>query len=133
MLLLLPYTLLTASALAVVAFTIGLRLGRVRYITNTMLGDGGIPQLAARVEGQAAFTAYVPLLLIIMALLEMGGAKAEFLMVFGALLVVFRLLHIAGMGRQTRSLQRVIGEMGSSLLLLASAAYGFYLSITAIG
>ena len=57
------------------------------------LGDGGDPAMLRRIRGQANFAEYVPLVLVLMALLEWTGSPAWQLHAIGAALLVGRLLH----------------------------------------
>ncbi len=130
--LLLPYTLITASVLAVMAFVLALRVGRTLFIMNVDIGAGRdgapAPELMGRIRAQINFVEYVPLLLILMGLLEAGGANRHFLIGFGGLLILFRLMHAAGAIVMTRSFNRVVGEAGSGILLIVGAAYGLWLA-----
>lgn len=57
------------------------------------LGDGGDPLLLRRIRGHGNFAEYVPLILLMMALLELGGLPAWALHAIGATLLLARLLH----------------------------------------
>ena len=57
------------------------------------LGDGGDPQMLRVIRGHANFTEYVPLILLLMALLELGHTSSYLLHAAGIALLVARLLH----------------------------------------
>lgn len=57
------------------------------------LGDGGNPEMQRRIRGHANFAEYVPLILVLIALLELGGAPHWQLHALGSALLVGRLLH----------------------------------------
>lgn len=57
------------------------------------LGDGGDPAMLRRIRGHANFAEFVPLALLLMALLELSGAAPWQLHVLGGALLVGRLLH----------------------------------------
>lgn len=58
------------------------------------LGDGGDETLLRRIRGHGNFAEYVPLTLLMIAMLELGGAAPVWLLhLLGATLVVARLLH----------------------------------------
>ncbi len=57
------------------------------------LGDGGDAVLLRRIRGHGNFSEYVPLILLMMAMLEVGGMRGWLMHVIGATLVVARLLH----------------------------------------
>jgi uncharacterized membrane protein YecN with MAPEG domain len=128
----LPFTLLTASALALVCLVLALRVGQGRFRHRVPLGDGGNPDMLVRMRSHANFVEYVPLLLILMGLLEMAGAARGFLIAFGAALVVFRILHPIGMPRPAPNPYRATGAAGTALLLLVAAGYGLVLAWRAL-
>ncbi|MDE2150685.1 MAG: MAPEG family protein [Gammaproteobacteria bacterium] len=57
------------------------------------LGDGGSESMLRLIRGQANFAEYVPLILLLMALLELGGFPHLWLHALGVTLLVARLLH----------------------------------------
>lgn len=57
------------------------------------LGDGGDADMLRRIRGHGNFAEYVPLILLMMVMLELGGQKAWVLHALGATLLVARLLH----------------------------------------
>ena len=57
------------------------------------LGDGGDPRMLRLMRGHANFAEYVPLILLLMALLELGHTSRYVLHAAGITLLVARLLH----------------------------------------
>jgi uncharacterized protein len=57
------------------------------------LGDGGDPRMLRLMRGHANFAEYVPLILLLMALLELGHTSKYVLHAAGITLLVARLLH----------------------------------------
>ena len=57
------------------------------------LGDGGDPEVLRRMRGHANFAEYVPLILVMMALLEYQQIAAWQLHAIGATLVFARVIH----------------------------------------
>jgi uncharacterized membrane protein YecN with MAPEG domain len=57
------------------------------------LGDGGDPRMLRLIRGHANFAEYVPLILLLMALLELGHTSTYVLHALGIGLLVARLLH----------------------------------------
>ena len=84
-------TPLYAGILAVIFFVLSLRVVQVRG--RVSLGDGGDPVVLRRMRGQANFAEYVPLILIMMAMLELSRHSTYLLHALGITLVVARLLH----------------------------------------
>ncbi|HZE61625.1 MAG TPA: MAPEG family protein [Burkholderiales bacterium] len=80
-----------AGLLAIFFFALSMRVVAVRG--RVSLGDGGDPVVLRRMRGQANFAEYVPLILVMMALLEYQRAAAWQLHAIGITLVIARLLH----------------------------------------
>jgi len=57
------------------------------------LGDGGDPAMLRVIRGHANFAEYVPLALLLMAILELCNLSAYVLHALGAMLLIGRLLH----------------------------------------
>ena len=87
-------TPLYAGLLAIWFFVLSVRviLGRTGP-GNPSLGDGGNPAMLRRIRGHANFAEYVPLVLVLMALLELSGSPKWQLHAIGSALLVGRLLH----------------------------------------
>ncbi len=84
-------TPLYAGLLAILFLVLSARVIQMR--TNVSLGDGGDPNLLRRIRGHANFAEYVPLILLMMAMLEYGGMRGWLLHLIGATLLVARVLH----------------------------------------
>ena len=125
--LLLPITLATAGALGLIGLILAFRvtMGRVKYKVN--MGDGGNPNMIVRMRTHANFAEYVPLMLVLLALLELGGANRTALMVGVAVLVVARIFHAVGMGGPTAL--RVAGSLATYILLAAGSLYALELAL----
>lgn len=89
----LPITALYAGLLALLFLVLSIRVVQRRGAAGINLGDGGDPALNRRIRAHANFAEYVPLLLILLALLEGGGAPAWLLHALGIALVAARLGH----------------------------------------
>ncbi|KSB91725.1 hypothetical protein AS593_06800 [Caulobacter vibrioides] len=97
----LPITSLFAGgfALALVGLSLMVTLRRVK--TTILLGEGDDVSLRRRVRAQANFIEYVPLGIIVLALMELQGLPAVAILSLGIALAVGRLLHAIGMYRDT--------------------------------
>lgn len=120
----LPVTLSTASLLALVYLVLVASVGRLRGRHKVSIGDGGHADLLMRMRTQANFVEYVPLILVLMALLEGAGANRQALAVAGTLLILFRILHFLGMPRPVPNAFRAIGAAGTILMLAGAAIWG---------
>ncbi len=86
-------TPLYAGILALLYFALSYRVVQMRGRGQPSLGDGGDLALLRRIRGHANFAEYVPLILLMIGLLELGGFPAYLLHALGTTLVVARVLH----------------------------------------
>jgi len=93
-------------ALIYLALSFWVVAGRVKY--NALHGDGGAAALNKRIRAHANFIEYVPLLLIMAALLEGGGAHPSTIHALLGVLVVARILHPFGMVARENTVQQFI-------------------------
>ena len=84
-------TPLYAGILAMLFLVLSARVVAVR--SRVSLGDGGDPLVLRRMRGHANFAEYVPLILVMMAMLELSHASIYVLHGLGIALVAARLLH----------------------------------------
>lgn len=115
-------TLLFASLHALMFLGLSLRVVLQRRSNRVGIGDGGHSALARSIRVHGNFTEYVPLALILMALLELGALPSTWLWVSGSMLLLGRILHAAGLGRTAGvSPGRFLGMVltWASLLLMA--------------
>ncbi len=68
-----------------------------RTSKNTMIGDGNDASMTKRIRAQANFIEYVPLALVVIALLEGSGASRTLVRLLLIVLVVARIIHPFGM------------------------------------
>ena len=123
----LPITLTTAGVLGLLGLVLSFRVSMGRGKHKIFMGDGGNPDMIVRMRTQANFVEYVPLLLVLLGLLELGGANRTALIVGAAVLVVARVLHAIGMAGPMAL--RVTGAIATYLLLAAGSIYGLVLAI----
>lgn len=88
------------------------------------LGDGGDAQMQRLIRGHANFTEYVPLILLLMLILEIGGTTPFWaLHAIGITLVVARVLHgIAFSFTDHFFFGRFVGTLLTFVLLLVTGA-----------
>lgn len=123
-------TLLFASlhALLLMALVVPIVLHRRRHRIG--LGDGGDAVLVRRIRVQANFVEYVPLALLLLALLEMGGLAKTWVWVFGSALLVGRVLHAIGLSASAgTSKGRFYGTLLTWIDLAAMAVSGIVLML----
>lgn len=105
------------------------------------LGDGGDPAMLRVIRGHGNFVEYVPLILVMMGMLEVGGMSPLVLNVLGITLLLARLLHGYALSFTESWLPgRRYGTALTFLVLLVSAGlcvwqgvYGNWLSLEAPG
>jgi len=71
----LPVTLLTATAAVFLNIWLGVRIGQYRGKFKVSVGDGGHEPLLRRMRAQANFIECAPFVLILIAGLEISGAS----------------------------------------------------------
>jgi uncharacterized membrane protein YecN with MAPEG domain len=126
----LPIALVTAGAAALLNFWLGLRVSRLRMSEKIMVGDGGNPRLLARMRAQLNFAEYAPLVLILIALVELARGTQAWLWGVALLFIVGRVLHAFGMDGWKPG--RMIGIAFTMLTMLGLAAYAVFLGYTGL-
>lgn len=86
-------TPLYAGLLALWFVVLSVRVIRIRGAEKVYLGDGGNIRVTRIVRAQANFAEYVPLALLMMAMLELTHHSIYFLHALGVVLLIARLLH----------------------------------------
>lgn len=95
----LPISSLYAALLAVLLVFLGYRVTvfRRRHQVGIGMGEDRAMQRAVRVHANAA--EYVPMAVVLLALLELQQLPAPLLHAFGGTLLLARILHLRGLGR----------------------------------
>jgi uncharacterized protein len=91
-----------------------------RVSGNVLLGDAGDDTMLRRVRVHANFSEYVPLVLILVGLLEAGGAAHGLVQGLLIALLVGRILHPIGMFAPPNSPRQFACRGGGILLTLAA-------------
>jgi len=117
----LPITLTTAGAAALVNFWLSWRIGQIRTAEKISIGDGGNPRLIARMRAQLNFAEYVPIVLILIGLIEAATGTHLWLWIVAALFVLGRVTHPLGMDGWYPG--RVYGMASTSLTMIGLALY----------
>jgi uncharacterized protein len=117
-------TALYAGLLGLVSVGVSFVAGSLRGKLGVSLGDGGNKDLLLAMRRHANFIEYVPLALILIALLEMNGVGARNLHILGAALVIARLAHAVGIKADSmKSPGRVVGAAGSALITAVASVW----------
>ncbi|MEM7405622.1 MAG: MAPEG family protein [Pseudomonadota bacterium] len=113
-----------AGLLAIVLIALSVRVVIVaRARAHVPYGDGGRDELTPVVRGQANFTEYVPLALLLIGYLEFTGSSSTLIHGLGAVLLAARVAHPFGLlVNRGPSVLRAIGTVATWLVLLVAAA-----------
>lgn len=114
-----PVTSLHAGLLGLLLLVLSFRVSLVRRATGTSIGQGDDPRLLRAIRAQGNFVEYAPITLLLLLLLEAGGAAPGFLHILGGMTVGGRVLHALGISPPRERL--ILRQLG---MLLSWAALG---------
>lgn len=123
----LPITLTIAAAATVLHIWLAGRVSQLRRGYRISIGDGGNEALHRRIRAHGNYIENMPIVLILLALLELAGGDARLLWGAAIIFIVARLLHAFGMDRTPPSKLRMFGMMGSILALVILAGYAVFM------
>jgi uncharacterized protein len=115
-----------ASLLALLFVWLAVQVIGLRRAKKVRLGDGGDPQLQAAIRAHGNAAEYVPLSLVLLALLELDGAHWALVHAGGLAVLAGRLLHARGMLAEQLA-SRILGMQVTiyTLIGLAVANLGY--------
>ena len=120
-------SLLYTSLITILAIFLAFRVGVTRGKTNTLLGEGDSSELLQSIRSHGNLIEHAPLALMLLLLLEMQGIADWKLHLLGSSFFLFRILHAYGLSISRESTPyRVLGALGSWVLMLGMSAYGLY-------
>lgn len=123
-------TMFYASLLAFQLLLLSGLVVRLRRRHQVGIGTGSVNALERAVRAQANFTEYVPIALILIALLELSGTWPWMIHALGLALLAGRVLHAQGLHRSGgTSMGRFIGTVTTWLVILVAAASGIARSV----
>jgi uncharacterized membrane protein YecN with MAPEG domain len=124
-------TLLTAGILGLVFVFLSWRVVQVRQSAKVELGDGGDTHLLARIRAHANFAEYVPICLVLLAVVEMSYRETPTgLWVVGGALILVRVAHAVGMATRGANPARIIGIVGTWGVLAVLSVWAIWLALT---
>ena len=130
--LVIPITLTMAAAAALINFWLMMRVGQVRRSQNVSVGDGGNDAVIRRMRAHSNFGESTPVVLILIAALELSGWNGVWLWVAGYAFMAGRIAHGLGMDGGTFGKGRMIGTLLSMLIMIGLALTAIYAAITAM-
>ena len=119
----LPITMTLAGASAILAIWLAARVSRVRRQFKVSVGDGGNEGLLRRIRAHGNYVETMPLVIILVGLIELAGGDNRILWAAAILFILSRILHAFGMDGDHRLRLRMIGMIGSTLVLLGLAGW----------
>ena len=122
----LPITALYAAIFTFFFIKLAFDVIKLRRANRIALGAGGIDALEAAIRAHGNFAEYVPLGLILLALLEANGGLAIVVALLGAALLAGRYFHAQGLQtsnlkKRVRGMQLTFGSLG--ILAVLNLAY----------
>lgn len=126
----LPVALATTAACALVNLWLAARVGMVRRAEKISIGDGGNGRLTARMRAQLNFAENAPIVLILIALIELAVGTEDWLWAAAGIFVIARILHPFGMdgwraGRATGIILTFVVLTGLALYAAGILFLGF--------
>ena len=124
-------TLLYTSLITILAIFLAFKVGITRGKTNTLLGEGDSSELLQSIRSHGNLMESAPITLILLLLLEMQSVADWKLHLIGSSFFLFRILHAYGISISRESTPyRVIGAIGSWMLMLGMSIYGVYVYLS---
>ena len=104
------------SILLMLYVALGLQVSRLRRGNRVLFGDGDNRELRSAIRAHANFAEYVPIIVLMVALLEISGLPALRVHLLMGTLLVARLMHPLGMYVGPRTVQFQICRVGGITL-----------------
>ena len=105
---------LYAGLFGITGIVLSFFAGKLRGKTGISIGDGGNTELLLAMRRHANFVEYVPLALIIIALMEMNGAHDYAIHGLCVALLIARISHAVGLKADTvAGMGRLVGAAGT--------------------
>ena len=124
-------TLLYTSLITILAIFLAFKVGITRGKTNTLLGEGDSSELLQSIRSHGNLMESAPITLILLLLLEMQSVADWKLHLIGSSFFLFRILHAYGISISRESTPyRVVGALGSWMLMLGMSIYGIYVYLS---
>ncbi len=125
----LPITLCAAAAAAAINIWLSLRVGMIRSSRKISIGDGGDMDLIARMRAQANFIENTPLVLVLIAAIELARTGNPFLLGVAAIYMLGRVAHGIGMDGGPLGFLRVVGTLTTMLTQLGLGVWAVSIAL----
>lgn len=111
-------TALYASILAILIIWLAVQVIKQRRLNQVTYADGGVEALQIARSAQSNATEYIPITLILMALLEFNSAYPTWIHLTGIIFVIGRIIHARGILKE--DLKRRVRGMQVTFLVILS-------------
>ncbi|HHF3120007.1 TPA: MAPEG family protein [Vibrio diabolicus] len=111
-------TALYASILAILIIWLAVQVIKQRRLNQVAYADGGVEALQIARSAQSNATEYIPITLILMALLEFNSAYPTWIHLTGIIFVIGRIIHAQGILKE--DLKRRVRGMQVTFLVILS-------------
>ncbi|EPE2683990.1 MULTISPECIES: MAPEG family protein [Vibrio] len=111
-------TALYANILAILIIWLAVQVIKQRRLNQIAYADGGVEALQIARSAQSNATEYIPITLILMALLEFNSAYPTWIHLTGIIFVIGRVIHAKGILR--KDLKKRIRGMQVTFLVILS-------------
>ena len=124
----LPVTLCTAAAAAIVNLWLSIRVGQMRGAHKISIGDDAGGPLTARMRAQLNFVENTAFVLVLVAAIELSGSGGQWLAWVAGLYMLGRVAHGLGMdggalgkGRAAGTLITMLTQLGLAVVAVLAA------------
>lgn len=125
----LPITLCAAAAAAAINIWLSLRIGMIRTSRKISIGDGGDMDLIARMRAQANFIENTPIVLVLIAAVELARTGNPFLLGAAAIYSLGRVAHGIGMDGGRLGFLRAVGTLITMLTQLGLGVWAVSIAL----
>ncbi len=129
----LPVTAFTAAICALMLLILAIDTVRHRVRVKAPFGDHGDAKLVSAIRSHGNLAEHAPIVILMLAFLELSRANHMMLMVTGALFLGGRVAHIVGLyapASTTPPLPRTIGVIATWLVMLILIGWTLFLLAT---
>jgi len=125
----LPITLCAAAAAAAINIWLSIRIGMIRSSRKISIGDGGDMTLIARMRAQANFIENTPIVLVLVAAIELARSGNPFLLGTAAIYLLGRVAHGIGMDGGPLGFLRGLGTLTTMLAQLGLGVWAVSIAL----
>ncbi|MCT2558335.1 MAPEG family protein [Tsuneonella sp. YG55] len=128
----LPVTLTSAAAAAIINIWLAMRIGRLRIQHKVSIGDDAGGPLTARMRAQLNFVENTAFVLVLIAAIEIAGKGAPWLAWVAAIYMLGRVAHGLGMDGGPLARGRSVGTIITMLTQLGLAIVAVLIALRVI-